>query len=148
MARVFPLDVVPGLRTLLENSTPAETPTVSAQSNKAGATIAMNTLGMNTLTPFVFIRKLKKSGKVRRMTDFRKAWATACTKAGCPGMIFHDLRRSAARNLELAGWPRSLIMTWMGHETEAMFHRYRIVSAADREIVSKRLAEAKKTGVS
>ena len=35
----------------------------------------------------------------RPIRDFRKAWATACDKAGCPGRIFHDLRRSAVRRL-------------------------------------------------
>ena len=122
--RVFPVDVVPGLREILQS--------------------AMQREG-NAITPYVFARKIKKTGQNRRVSDFRKAWQTACRKAGCPGMTFHDLRRSAARNLELDGWPRSMIMQWMGHETEAMFHRYRIVSAADREIVSKRLAKREST---
>jgi hypothetical protein len=34
-------------------------------------------------------------------------------------------------------------MSWMGHETEAMFHRYRIVSAADREVVVQMLEKRK-----
>lgn len=143
-ARVFPMDAVPGLRGLLEAIAPAKGAVAIAPAEK-NAVVARE---VPTVTPWVFIRKIKKTGKVRRIVDFRKALETACVKAGCPGMLFHDLRRSAARNLELAGWPRTLITQWMGHETEAMFHRYRIVSAADREIVSDRLAKVKKAGAS
>lgn len=140
-ARVFPMDAVPGLRALLEAATSTKVilNVGVAETNRT----SVNPSGMAAVMTYVFFRRLKKSVR-HRIVEFRKAWATACRKAGCPGMLFHDLRRSAARNLELVGWPRSLIMEWMGHETEAMFHRYRIVSAADREIVSKRLAEAKK----
>lgn len=125
LARVFPMDVTPGLRSLLE--------TLDTQ-RKAW-------LKEGIIVPWVFARYRKTKKTVRRVVDFRKAWDSACTAAGCPGMIFHDLRRSAARNLELAGWPRSMVMEWMGHETESMFHRYRIVSAADREVVNKAVAK-------
>lgn len=125
LARVFPMDVVPDLRALLES--------LDAQRK--------TWLKEGFIVPWVFARYRKTRKTVRRVVDFRKAWETACGGAGCPGMIFHDLRRSAARNLELAGWPRSMVMEWMGHETESMFHRYRIVSAADREVVNKAVAK-------
>ena len=39
-----------------------------------------------------------------------KAWRTACKDAGLPGRYLHDMRRSAVRNLERAGVPRSTAM--------------------------------------
>ena len=60
----------------------------------------------------------------RRIGDFRKSWATACKRAGVPGLLFHDLRRTAGRRLEDAGVPRSVAMRITGHKTESMYLRY------------------------
>ncbi len=60
------------------------------------------------------------------------------------GMIPHDLRRSAVRNLERAGVPRSVAMKLVGHKTESIYRRYAIVAEADlREGIGKlaRLSE-------
>jgi integrase len=67
----------------------------------------------------------------RRIKGFRKAWANACTAAGFPGRIPHDLRRSAVRNMERAGLSRSVAMQLTGHKTEAVYRRYAITSEAD-----------------
>ena len=47
--------------------------------------------------------------------SFRKAWATACKRAGLAGKIPHDFRRTAVRNLERAGVTRSAAMAMVGH---------------------------------
>jgi integrase len=61
---------------------------------------------------------------------FRRAWVTACKKAGLPGRIPHDFRRTAVRNLERAGVPRSSAMAMTGHKTESIYKRYAIVDEA------------------
>ena len=62
-----------------------------------------------------------------RLKEYRRAWTKASTKAGVAGRIAHDFRRTAVRNLERAGVPRSVAMSVVGHKTEAIYRRYAIV---------------------
>src|SRR5262249_1138567 len=101
--RMFPL--TPTLRTALERQR-AQT---HALEHAAGQVI-----------PWVFHR----DGHPIRY--FRRAWLTACKAAGVPGRIPHDFRRTAVRNLERAGVPRSAAMKMVGHKTEAIYRRYAI----------------------
>jgi integrase len=77
-----------------------------------------------------------------RIAEFRKAWRVARRKAGLPGLLIHDLRRSAVRNMERAGIPRSVATKITGHKTESMYRRYAIVSDADLREAAVRLAAA------
>jgi integrase len=72
--------------------------------------------------------------------DFRKSWDLACQAAGVPGLLFHDLRRTAVRNLRRAGVAESVIMKITGHRTRGVFERYNITDQSDT-IEAGRLAE-------
>ncbi len=39
----------------------------------------------------------------KRVKDFREQWRNTCVAASVPKLLFHDLRRTAARNLRRAG---------------------------------------------
>jgi len=80
--------------------------------------------GMTMMSALIFHR----AGKP--ICEFRKTWATACRLAGVR-RLFHDLRRSACRNMVIAGVAQVTAMQLSGHKTDSMFRRYAIVAEND-----------------
>jgi integrase len=102
--------------------------------------------------------------KGEEIGSFIKAWRNACVKAAITvkvngqsvvshfeedgtyrGFLFHDLRRTALRNLVRAGVPRGIAMKITGHKTEEVFERYNIVDSADVQNAGASVAEYLKT---
>ena len=88
---------------------------------------------------FVFTRE---DGKPVRV--FRTTWKTVCTSAGVAGLLFHDLRRTAARNLRGAGVAENVIMQIGGWRTRSVFDRYAIITENDSADAVRKLETDRK----
>jgi integrase len=104
--------------------------------------------------PSVLVAMLReiepKTGRVFSDVNLRVEWEKACDACDLgkrskmepkdengftwykyKGLLIHDLRRSAVRNLRKAGVPETVIMKITGHKTAEVFRRYNIVSTDD-----------------
>jgi integrase len=120
--RAFPINALPELRELLE----IQRIRISEIETETGQII-----------PLVFCNI---DGSP--ISDFRKAWRSACRTASVPGRLFHDFRRGAVRNFERSGVSRSAGMALTGHLTASIYSRYSIVDSTMLEEAVEKLASA------
>jgi integrase len=93
-------------------------------------------------------RVFLRNGEI--IKGFRKAWISACGKAGLKGKIFHDFRRTALRNMVRSMVPEKVAMTISGHKSRNVFERYNIVSDQDLREAALKIQDyqdGKSTGV-
>jgi integrase len=105
------------------------------------------------------------------VAELRKSWQTAaiaaglgimvCVKCGeqgpekhcakCKrprkyqGKLFHDLRRTAVRNMVKAGVNTQVAKQWSGHKSDSMFERYSILTTDDMREAAKKTEEYRKS---
>jgi len=80
-----------------------------------------------------------REGRPLPTVTAEQSWDTVAAAAGCPGLLFNDLRRSAVRNLIRAGVPEVVCMKISGHKTRMIFDRYNITSARDLADAAQKL---------
>lgn len=139
--RMFPL--IPQLRAILE----AQRARKEAVERQSGAIVSA-----------LFFRE-----DGRPIQDYRRAWRTACEAAGLWAWVrdehgdpvldarggqkkrhtrlFHDFRRTAARNLVRAGIPTALAKEFTGHKTDSVFQRYAIADETSLREAGVKYAE-------
>lgn len=85
------------------------------------------------------IERLRSAGSVFGIKSARKAFATACRKAGIKDLHFHDLRHTGTTRMVRAGIPHTEVMKITGHSQIRTFLRYLNLGDTTVQSVAERL---------
>lgn len=121
----------PWLLTIPGSITKNAQPRVLGLAGEAQAIIARR-IKARRLDCLLIFHRVSKGKPGRPVIAFDKAWRNALRDAGLPeGRLFHDLRRSAVRNLIRSGVDPSIAMKVSGHKTRSMLDRYNIIASEE-----------------
>lgn len=119
--RMFPYGELPSLKALIEHQR-EKADQIERRTGKPVTTVFFRSNG-------------------QPVKSFKEAWARATKAAGVGDRLFHDLRRTAVRNLIDAGVPEHTAQTITGHLTRDVFDRYDIRNDEDRKKAIGKLAD-------
>lgn len=92
--------------------------------------------------PWVFVRPSGPLGRLipAKETWFREQWTIATRAAGLEGKLSHDFRRTAYRDLVMAGVDLATAMELTGHKSLSVAIRYNIVDVARQRAALEKVA--------
>ena len=107
--------------------------------NDEGRVIPLSGMTMFMLNRLPKVSDFLFTYKNKPLRNFKTGWAAACKAAGkgYEHFLFHDLRRSAVRNMVRGGTPERVAMAVSGHKTRSVFDRYNIVDEKDLQAAMK-----------
>jgi integrase len=115
---------------------------VPGELTKNGEDFVLPLVYQNGEPMFDFVKDIQRMVRtphepIFETADFRSQWRQACHKLGLGvfnketrayrGAKPHDFRRTACRNMVIAGIPQPVAMAISGHKTDSIFRRYAIM---------------------